>query len=45
MRESLSASGPVVINCMIDQDDKVWPMVSPGGSISEAFSEEDMIKK
>ena len=45
MRESLSANGPVVINCVIDQDDKVWPMVSPGGSISEAFSEEDMIKK
>ena len=45
MRESLSANGPVVINCYIDQDDKVWPMVSPGGSISESFSEEDMIKK
>ena len=45
MRESLSANGPVVINCYIDQDDKVWPMVSPGSSISESFSEEDMIKK
>lgn len=45
MQEALSASGPVVINCLIDRDDKVWPMVSPGGSISEAFSEEDMIKK
>ena len=45
MQEALSADGPVVINCLIDQDDKVWPMVSPGGSISEAFSEEDMIKK
>ena len=44
MREALSASGPVVINCLIHQDDKVWPMVSPGGSISAAFSEEDMIK-
>lgn len=44
MQEALKADGPVVINCMIDCDDKVWPMVAPGASISEAFSEEDMIK-
>ena len=45
MKEALSADGPVVINCVIDSDDKVWPMVAPGASISEAFSEEDMIRK
>lgn len=44
-KEALSADGPVVINCYIDCDDKVWPMVAPGASISEAFSEEDMIRK
>lgn len=44
-KEALSADGPVVINCFIDCDDKVWPMVAPGASISEAFSEEDMIRK
>lgn len=45
LNEALSADGPVVINCFIDCDDKVWPMVAPGASISEAFSEEDMIRK
>ena len=44
-KEALSADVPVVINCYIDCDDKVWPMVAPGASISEAFSEEDMIRK
>ncbi len=33
---------PVVINCLIDRDDKVWPMVAPGESISKAFDESDM---
>ncbi len=26
---------PVVIDCIIDCDDKVWPMVAPGAAISE----------
>ena len=43
-REALSAGRPVVIECQIDSDDKVFPMVAPGGSISEAFSEEDLKK-
>ena len=36
---------PVVIECMIDSDDKVFPMVSPGGNISEAFDASDLKKK
>lgn len=40
--QALESSGPVVIDCMIDSDDKVWPMVAPGAAISEVFSEEDM---
>lgn len=39
---ALTADGPVVLDCMIDSDDKVWPMVAPGAPISEAFSEEDL---
>ncbi|MFA9465853.1 MAG: biosynthetic-type acetolactate synthase large subunit [Velocimicrobium sp.] len=34
---------PVVIDCIIDCDDKVFPMVAPGGAIAEAFNEEDLI--
>ena len=40
-----STDQPVVLNCLIDEDEKVWTMVAPGASISEAFSEEDMIRK
>ena len=40
--QALESSGPVVIDCVIDSDDKVWPMVAPGAAISEVFSEEDM---
>lgn len=39
---ALQAKGPVVIDCMIDRDDKVWPMCAPGASIQDAFSEEDL---
>ncbi len=41
---ALTLDKPVVIDCQIDSDDKVWPMVAPGAAISEAFDEEDMVK-
>lgn len=43
--EALRAGRPVVIECVIDSDDKVWPMVAPGAAITEAFNEEDLKKK
>ncbi len=39
---ALTLNRPVVIDCQIDSDDKVWPMVAPGAAISEAFDEDDM---
>ena len=33
--------GPVLIDCMIDKDDKVWPMVAPGAPINESLNEKD----
>lgn len=36
---------PVVIDCQIHSDDKVWPMVAPNGAISEAFTDEDLKNK
>ncbi len=42
IKMAMEAKEPVVIECVIDPDDKVWPMVAPGASISEAFAEEDM---
>ncbi|MDY5845611.1 MAG: biosynthetic-type acetolactate synthase large subunit [Bariatricus sp.] len=41
-QSALACDGPFVIDCQIDCDDKVWPMVAPGASISEAFDEGDL---
>ena len=40
--KALELGRPVLIDCQIDSDDKVWPMVAPGAAISDAFDEEDM---
>ncbi len=45
LREAISLHIPVVIDCRIDADDKVWPMVAPGAAIDEVFNEEDLEKK
>ncbi len=42
--EALGSDMPVLIDCIIDSDDKVWPMVAPGSAIDEAFDEGDMKK-
>ena len=42
--DALKLNRPVVIDCQIGSDDKVWPMVAPGSAISDAFDEEDMSK-
>ncbi len=42
--EALGSDMPVLIDCIIDSDDKVWPMVAPGNAIDEAFDEGDMKK-
>ena len=42
LREGLKQEGPVVLDCMIDRDDNVFPMVSPGASIEEAFDAFDL---
>ena len=44
LEKALTLNRPVVIDCQIDSDDKVWPMVAPGASISDAFDEEDMAR-
>lgn len=42
LKEAIALNAPVLIECRIDQDDKVWPMVAPGGAIAEAFTDEDL---
>ena len=42
IREALATDGPVVLDCWIDQDLSVFPMVPAGASLNEVFDEEDM---
>ncbi len=44
LREALASKEPILVNCVIEEDDKVFPMVSPGASIEEAFDESDMVE-
>ena len=39
LREAISLNAPVVIDCQISCDDKVFPMVSPGAPIADAFDD------
>ena len=43
-KKAEQAGRPVVIDCIINEDDKVWPMVAPGKPIETCFSEEDLEK-
>ena len=38
-KEALAAKEPVFIECVIDANEKVWPMVAPGAAISEIVDE------
>ena len=38
---AFAEDGPVVIDCVIDSDDKVWPMVAPGADIGSCFTGEE----
>ncbi|MFV0342692.1 MAG: biosynthetic-type acetolactate synthase large subunit [Anaerocolumna sp.] len=45
LKKVLEMNEPVVIDCHIPTDDKVWPMVAPGAAIDEVFTEEDLEAK
>lgn len=45
IKEAIALNEPVLIEFIIDSDDKVWPMVAPGAAISDVFSEEDLEAK
>lgn len=45
LKEAVKAGVPVVLDCIIAEDDKVFPMVSPGTAISEVFDADDLAKQ
>ena len=42
IRKAIDLKKPVVLDCVIGEDDKVFPMVPAGAPISEAFDASDM---
>ena len=44
LEKAITMQAPVVIECVIPEDDKVFPMVPAGAPISEAFDEDDLQK-
>ena len=45
IKKAMEVNGPVVIECIIDSDDKVFPMVPAGAPIQDVFDEEDLKNK
>ena len=45
IKEAVNGEGPYLIDCIIDQDDKVWPMVAPGAAIETCFDSEEELNK
>ena len=42
IRKAMEAGRPVVIDCIIDKDDKVFPMVPAGKANGEVFDQDDL---
>ena len=42
IEKAIALKKPVVIECVIEEDDKVFPMVPAGAAISDAFDAEDL---
>jgi acetolactate synthase-1/2/3 large subunit len=45
IEKAIALKKPILIDCIIPEDDKVFPMVPAGAPISEAFDADDLKKK
>ena len=45
IEKALAMNAPVLLDCIIPEDDKVFPMVPAGAPISDAFDAQDLAKK
>ena len=45
LKKAIALNKPVVIDCQIPKDDKVFPMVPAGAAISEVFDGDDLKKR
>ena len=45
LEKAVSLGRPVVLDCQIDRDDKVFPMVPAGAPIEDVFDQDDLKKE
>ena len=45
LEKAVSLGCPVVLDCQIDRDDKVFPMVPAGAPIEDVFDQDDLKKE
>ncbi len=45
LKEAIACGEPILLDCQIDCDDKVFPMVPAGAPIEDAFDEDDLKDK
>ena len=45
LEKAITLGRPVVLECVIDSDDKVFPMMSPGAPLEETFDADDLNQK
>ncbi len=44
-KKAVELNAPVVIDCTIGEDDKVWPMVAAGAALETCFDQQDLDNK
>ena len=44
LKRALEGEGVIVIECVIDEDQMVFPMVPAGANLEDVFDEEDIKK-
>ena len=42
LKEAIEAGKPVLIEFIIESDDKVFPMIAPGKDLEDCFDEKDL---
>jgi len=45
LNKAIELNKPVVIDCVINEDDKVWPMVAAGAALETCFDAKDLENK
>lgn len=45
LQEAISCKEPVLVHCLLQKEEMVWPMVFPGTSISKTYTEEEYLGK